>query len=771
MVRFYNQRNPKLLMHFVLSYICILLLPLFVGLQSYQVALSIVKEDIRKSNLSMLNQTKEIVDHQLQQVETLSMQIATNSRINALLNLKQPLNHSAYYDFSVAIRDLSRYMINRDFISSVYIYLKNTNYVVTHETLYPGDIYYDSVLKYNKNEYEKWKEILTNRYYIGEYIPDTLVDSETNDSPVITYIQSLPLSYLQKSQGALAISFNKEYLTKLFSSLDLSKGGWAYILDSNGTIMAGILNPDIIDNVAIQGLENDEGFVKKHIADKEMIITYTTSSYNHWKYVIVLPSEIVFERLNYFKRINWTIFFFTLIFGVAIAIFLAYKNSKPLVNIVRQLKEFLGDDIPKEHDAFSVINGSVLQLIASNKSLQEDMKNQKPLIQAGFLDKLFKGQIYNEEELNAFSSYIGLNINGNKFIVLLLRIYNNDSMDISINREIIQELNATKAILRSTLLKYLDDKMIFHDVDNRTIAILLTANNVNNTYFFNYNQKIINDIKNELFSVYNMKISVGIGEPCDGPMDIWHSFEQAEQALNYVTDTNDAIVWYQNIPKESDIYYYPLDFEQRLINYVKAGDLIQVQKLLSIIYEENFISRSLSIYMSKELIYELKSTIIKLMSQFADQDAIKKIVKSIDVSNTIEQNFKLVETIFSKMCELVQQQKSNNNLELMNNIKKYIDTNYMHQDLGLYKVSSQFNLSEGYFSHLFKEQTGINFTDYLEKVRLDHACKLLKNTELNINDIAEMVGYNSAQSFRRAFKRIYGISPTALRKGNSTTTS
>ncbi|WP_157910323.1 helix-turn-helix domain-containing protein, partial [Petroclostridium xylanilyticum] len=245
----------------------------------------------------------------------------------------------------------------------------------------------------------------------------------------------------------------------------------------------------------------------------------------------------------------------------------------------------------------------------------------------------------------------------------------------------------------------------------------------------------------------------------------------AEQALNYVTDTNDAIVWYQNIPKESDIYYYPLDFEQRLINYVKAGDLIQVQKLLSIIYEENFISRSLSIYMSKELIYELKSTIIKLMSQFADQDAIKKIVKSIDVSNTIEQNFKLVETIFSKMCELVQQQKSNNNLELMNNIKKYIDTNYMHQDLGLYKVSSQFNLSEGYFSHLFKEQTGINFTDYLEKVRLDHACKLLKNTELNINDIAEMVGYNSAQSFRRAFKRIYGISPTALRKGNSTTTS
>ena len=82
------------------------------------------------------------------------------------------------------------------------------------------------------------------------------------------------------------------------------------------------------------------------------------------------------------------------------------------------------------------------------------------------------------------------------------------------------------------------------------------------------------------------------------------------------------------------------------------------------------------------------------------------------------------------LCDLVLKQKNNSNLNLMNKIKRYIETNYMDQNLCLYKVSSEFNLCEGYFSHLFKEQTNINFTDYLEKIRLDNAYASFKNHRL-----------------------------------------
>jgi AraC-like DNA-binding protein len=89
----------------------------------------------------------------------------------------------------------------------------------------------------------------------------------------------------------------------------------------------------------------------------------------------------------------------------------------------------------------------------------------------------------------------------------------------------------------------------------------------------------------------------------------------------------------------------------------------------------------------------------------------------------------------------------------------------MNQELGLSLVASEFNISEGYLSYLFKEETGQNFTDLVEHVRMDEACKLLQKTKLNINEIYMKVGYSNVQSFRRAFKRIKGVSPMLIRNG------
>ena len=114
-------------------------------------------------------------------------------------------------------------------------------------------------------------------------------------------------------------------------------------------------------------------------------------------------------------------------------------------------------------------------------------------------------------------------------------------------------------------------------------------------------------------------------------------------------------------------------------------------------------------------------------------------------------------------CKTVVNHKSNRNLKIINQIIDFIKANYMNKELGLTIVASKFKLSEGYLSYFFKEQTGRHFTDYVEQVRMDEACNLLENTQLSINEIFDKVGYNSAQSFRRAFKRMKGISPNTMR--------
>jgi YesN/AraC family two-component response regulator len=96
----------------------------------------------------------------------------------------------------------------------------------------------------------------------------------------------------------------------------------------------------------------------------------------------------------------------------------------------------------------------------------------------------------------------------------------------------------------------------------------------------------------------------------------------------------------------------------------------------------------------------------------------------------------------------------------------YIDEEYINSNLGLALIASKFNISEGYVSTIFKGSMGVNFADYVEKVRIDSACNLLENSNDTINTISEKVGYNSVQSFRRAFKKVKGISPKELRNMN-----
>ena len=60
--------------------------------------------------------------------------------------------------------------------------------------------------------------------------------------------------------------------------------------------------------------------------------------------------------------------------------------------------------------------------------------------------------------------------------------------------------------------------------------------------------------------------------------------------------------------------------------------------------------------------------------------------------------------------------------------------NYINPDLCVSGISSIFGLSESYFSQFFKEQTGENFSAYLENKRIKHACELLDTTDKSVNE-------------------------------------
>lgn len=85
------------------------------------------------------------------------------------------------------------------------------------------------------------------------------------------------------------------------------------------------------------------------------------------------------------------------------------------------------------------------------------------------------------------------------------------------------------------------------------------------------------------------------------------------------------------------------------------------------------------------------------------------------------------------------------------------------EDISLTIVAKSVNTSTFYFCKMFKKVTGLNFTNYLSRVRIEKAKNLLLNPNLRISEIAFEVGFQSLTHFNRVFKKVIGQSPTHYR--------
>jgi len=85
------------------------------------------------------------------------------------------------------------------------------------------------------------------------------------------------------------------------------------------------------------------------------------------------------------------------------------------------------------------------------------------------------------------------------------------------------------------------------------------------------------------------------------------------------------------------------------------------------------------------------------------------------------------------------------------------------EDLSLPKVARFANVSPCYFCKLFKRTTGLSFTNFLSRVRIESSKNLLINPQLRVSEIAYEVGFQSLTSFNRVFQKLLGQSPTEYR--------
>lgn len=231
-----------------------------------------------------------------------------------------------------------------------------------------------------------------------------------------------------------------------------------------------------------------------------------------------------------------------------------------------------------------------------------------------------------------------------------------------------------------------------------------------------------------------------------------HDFYELDIIISGATNT--AINGKRLLAKPGDIFFMtPTDFHE----YTDSFDIYNVQftgEAVSAEILERFIE-------AKQPIYS------------PGKDCFEKILRTVNLMDEIAKSVKSSNDILTKLLEAILLLLSNDeDVSLCNeavpnkDMQKavtYVRTHFK-ENPSLSEVAALFPLNENYFCTKFKEYTGFTYKEYLKKIKLRYARRLIYATNLSMIEVAENCGYSSQSHFNRDFKKYYGVSPLHLKK-------
>ena len=451
-----------------------------------------------------------------------------------------------------------------------------------------------------------------------------------------------------------------------------------------------------------------------------------------------------------------------------VGLFLAYRNSLPINRLIGVMKEQFGKDDDTGRNEFDFLSGNIAGMITKNKLLETELHRQLPLVRDAFLKRLIAGEFESREEIVSAAAQADIPLRQGEGYVGILQINGYAGMDTV---EVLNELNAARLLMKQTITE-LAGPMPMTDLGSDKIVLLFfcEADRLPGPAEEERITTLMEELVQHVFAEYKISMQAGFGEAFASVTEVGQSFDQAKQALEYAVYLNKkGILWSHETQSTNTTYYYPLDTEHRLISTIRAGELEEAQKIIDAIIAQNLEQRELSVEMKNQLVGEIKGTFLKLLDQkiFLESPLFESVKQRImDISPTVplETIQQEIHGIMQELCSFIANKKKDSHAQLIKQIYEYTAEAYCDPDLTLYRVAEHVERPEKYISQLFKEVTGVNYSDHLIKVRMDQAALLLKESNYTVDEIAARVGYNSSHSFRRAFKRLTGVSPSAYRQ-------
>jgi len=288
----------------------------------------------------------------------------------------------------------------------------------------------------------------------------------------------------------------------------------------------------------------------------------------------------------------------------------------------------------------------------------------------------------------------------------------------------------------------------------------------------NLNEKTFEIAKSiqETSALHDVSVSIGIGTYYDKPEMLYHSFEEAKKSMiDRFFQGNQLIFQYKVLASQEEQFWDPQTDAERMefLARVRIGDVEGSVTILKILLDRIAQQYKFNVDMFKSEVVDL----IMSMSRLVLESGVNAITILSENAHFIQDLYQTIryDKFVKKVCDygrkLTEEIAKTHVIEVspvIRNAIRYIKENLLRR-ISLEEVAQYCCLSKYHFSHLFKKEVGMSFVDFLNKIRIEKALQYLETTDLTVQQIANLVGFEDSNYFSRIFKKYMQHSPTEYR--------
>ncbi len=294
---------------------------------------------------------------------------------------------------------------------------------------------------------------------------------------------------------------------------------------------------------------------------------------------------------------------------------------------------------------------------------------------------------------------------------------------------------------------------------------------INSKSSISYNEtiKVAQEIQRSVKDKIGVELSIGIGEEVRYIRQICRSYQKSLCALDQEYFLGKGkIIHYKDINfGESISDYYPHHLQEQIFNAIRLGKEQLVRSLVEEFFEEIQNNTGMNVEYIQTICIEFVILAQKLLLESNDIrlniDQRKDLWKGILKQKTLSQT---KEWMCTQLCDMVKQIAiihSQRSRSIIERIKKTVQERY-RDNITIQTLAQEFFITPNYLSMLFKKETGEGFKEYLTRIRVEKAKKLMQNSSLKLYEIAEAVGYTDPDYFTKVFKKYTGVTPTEYKE-------